>query len=57
MNWCIISVYLHILAAVIWLCGMLLLVMVLIPIASKLQSPGTRVQMLGAVGRRFLPIA
>ena len=57
MNWYIISVYIHILAAVVWIGGMLFIGLVLVPIVQRLQPPGSGAPVIRAVGRRFLPIA
>lgn len=57
MNWYILSVYIHILAAMTWIGGTLFLVTVLVPVARKLQPPEARVRLLETAGRKFLRIA
>ena len=57
MSLYIISVYIHILAAVIWIGGMLFLGLVVVPITQALQPPGSGARVVRAVGRRFRPIA
>lgn len=46
------SVYLHILAALIWVGGMLFLTLVLVPVTLKMEPP-RRGALLAEVGRRF----
>ena len=57
MSLYVISVYLHIMASVVWLGGMLFLALVLVPVVRGLQPPGSGAQAMRAVGRRFLPVA
>lgn len=57
MSLYVISVYLHIMAAVVWLGGMLFLALVLVPVVRRLEPPGVGAQAMRAVGRRFLPVA
>ncbi|MBI2856438.1 MAG: DUF4149 domain-containing protein [Chloroflexi bacterium] len=57
MNWYVIGVYIHILAAVIWIGGMLFLGLVVVPLVQALQPPGTGARVVRAVGRRFRPVA
>lgn len=45
-------VYIHILAAITWIGGMLFLAFVLVP-ALRSESPQVRAAMMGTVGRRF----
>ena len=47
-----LSVFLHILSAVIWIGGMLFLALVVVPVTRPLP-PGERAALVGAVGRRF----
>jgi uncharacterized membrane protein len=47
-----LSVYLHILGAVVWVGGMLFLALVLVP-ALRPLPPAERAALVGAVGRRF----
>jgi len=47
-----LSVYLHILGAMVWVGGMLFLSLVAVPIARRLPPP-ERARLLDAIGRRF----
>lgn len=47
------SVWLHIMAAVFWLGGMLFLAAVVVPGLARLEEPNLRRAVLGDVGRRF----
>lgn len=47
-----LSVYLHILSAMVWVGGMLFLTLVAVPVARRLP-PAERARLLDAVGRRF----
>ena len=47
-----LSVYLHILSAIIWIGGMFFLALVVVPVTRGLP-PQQRVALFGAVGRRF----
>ncbi len=53
----LISVYLHILATVVWLGGMVFLALVVVPVVRTMQPPGIGAQAIRGVGRRFFPIA
>ena len=47
-----ISVFIHILSAIVWIGGMLFLALVVVPTTRGLP-PGDRVALFGAIGRRF----
>lgn len=57
MSLYLISVYLHIIAAMLWMGGMLFLGLVLVPIVQTIQPPGSGAPLIRAVGRKFRPIA
>ncbi|MDA0988417.1 MAG: CopD family protein [Chloroflexi bacterium] len=57
MSLYLISVYLHIIAAMLWMGGMLFLGLVLVPIVQTIQPPGSGAPIIRAVGRKFRPIA
>ncbi len=50
-------VMLHILAATVWLGGMLFLTLVLVPITRRLQQPGLAGMLFSVAGRRFRNIS
>lgn len=52
----VLSVFLHILAAVVWLGGALFLVMAVMPVLRKPELASLRVPVIRAVGRAFRPI-
>ncbi|MBI4297454.1 MAG: CopD family protein [Chloroflexi bacterium] len=53
-----LAVYIHLLAAVVWLGGMLFLAVVLVPVTRSIQHPpGTGARILGAAARRFRIVA
>ncbi len=54
--WYIISVIVHILAAMTWIGGMLFLVLVLVPTLRTLPSRETAVELVASSGRRFRTI-
>jgi len=47
------SVYLHILAALVWLGGMLFLSLVLVPMLRRWDDPALTARLMGDAGRRF----
>lgn len=47
-----LSVFVHILSAIVWIGGMLFLALVIVPVARDLP-PGQRAALLGSLGRRF----
>lgn len=49
----VLSVLLHILAAVTWIGGMLFLVLVVVPATRRLDAPGVAVALIRDTGRRF----
>jgi putative copper resistance protein D len=49
----LLSVYLHIVAAIFWLGGMLFLAVVALPAVRQLDNPAARARLLMVVGRRF----
>jgi uncharacterized membrane protein len=49
----LVSVYLHILAALLWLGGMIFLALVAVPSLRAMEDPVARSRLLAAVGRRF----
>lgn len=49
----LVSVYLHILAAILWLGGMLFLAAVALPALRRMDDPRQRARLLSEVGRRF----
>lgn len=51
-----LSVYLHIVAATVWVGGLLFLALVAVPAARQLPPP-ERARVTALLGRRFLPIA
>lgn len=49
-----VAAYLHLLAAMVWIGGMLFLALVLVPVARGLQDPpGVGMRLLGQAARRF----
>lgn len=57
MSLYLVSVYIHIIAAVVWIGGMLFLGLVLVPVTRALDPPGSGGPVVRAAGRRFRPIA
>ncbi len=52
-----LAAYIHLLAAIVWLGGMLFLAMVLVPLTRGMQEPpGFSVRLLGSAARRFRAI-
>ena len=49
----VLSVWIHILAACLWIGGMLFLVLVLIPALRTLPDPRMRAELISVTGRRF----
>ncbi len=49
----LISVYTHILAAIIWIGGMLFLTLIALPIVRTLDAPGAAGRLVRLMGRRF----
>jgi uncharacterized membrane protein len=49
--------WLHVLAAVIWLGGMLFITLVLVPVLRRIGDSALRSELLGQVGRRFRSVA
>ncbi|MFQ5520476.1 MAG: DUF4149 domain-containing protein [Candidatus Methylomirabilia bacterium] len=45
--------WVHVLAAVVWLGGMLFIALVLVPVARGIQDPTLRAHLIGQAGRRF----
>ncbi|MFQ5899208.1 MAG: DUF4149 domain-containing protein [Candidatus Methylomirabilia bacterium] len=45
--------WVHVLAAVVWLGGMLFIALVLVPVARGIQDPALRSHLIGQAGRRF----
>ncbi len=53
-----IAVFIHIIAAVTWLGGMLFLAMVLVPMARReMEPPSQGARLLARAGRKFRPVA
>lgn len=53
-----IAVFIHIIASITWLGGMLFLVMVMVPLTRReIDSPAEAARLLGQVGRKFRPVA
>jgi uncharacterized membrane protein len=52
----LLVLWLHILAAVIWIGGNLVMAMVVVPYFRRSVSPVERIQILSQIGRRFEPI-
>ncbi len=52
----LLVLWLHILAAVIWIGGNLVMAMVVVPYFKRSVSPVERIQILSQIGRRFEPI-
>jgi len=53
MNFYLFTVYIHMLAAFIWLGGMLFLALVLAPVSRKIDPPSLRGNLLKVIGARF----
>lgn len=49
----LISVYTHILAAMIWIGGMLFLTLIALPVVRALEAPGSAGRLVRLMGRRF----
>jgi uncharacterized membrane protein len=49
----LLSVYLHILATVLWLGGMMFLALIALPSLRRLEDAPTRARLLSEIGRRF----
>lgn len=49
--------WVHVLAAVVWLGGMLFLALVLVPVARGIGDPAVRSELIGRAGRRFRSVA
>jgi putative copper export protein len=49
----LILLWLDVLAAMTWIGGMLLIVLVLVPVTRRLDGPARRMQFVQATGRRF----
>jgi len=45
--------WLHVLAAITWIGGMLFIALVLVPVTRRLEDPGLRSRLVHDVGRRF----
>lgn len=52
----LISVYTHILAAMIWIGGMLFLTLIALPVVRALESPGSAGRLIRLMGQRFRDI-
>lgn len=53
---CHVSVFLHVLSAVVWIGGLLFLALAAIPVARRLPEP-LRAEVVAALGHRFRPVA
>lgn len=51
-----VSVFLHVLSAVVWIGGLLFLALAAIPVARRLPEP-LRAEVVAALGHRFRPVA
>lgn len=49
--------WVHVLAAVTWLGGMLFIALVLVPVARRIGDPALRSELIGQAGRRFRSVA
>jgi putative copper resistance protein D len=53
MSFYLISMYIHVIAAVVWTGGMLFLGLVVVPITQALQPPDSGARVVRAADRRF----
>lgn len=49
--------WVHVLAAVTWLGGMLFIALVLVPVARRIEDSALRTELIGQAGRRFRSVA
>jgi uncharacterized membrane protein len=53
MTLSLVTRWLHVLAAIIWIGGMLFIALVLVPVARRLEDPALRTRLIHQVGLRF----